>query len=246
MAGAVQFYGKQQVLDASENMASYAWAIYHSGSKLFTKYEGSDESESKQMLDQALEMLERNNSEAIYLVKFFEVEEGRSIKINEKTVCDGGSFQFKMTTPEAREQRQIGYLGQLENYKQEQRILALEKQLKESKEEDPVTLEATLVDLIKRPEELGYLVNIGRVLMGFEPRQMGAIGRIRTSEEVTNEEATVLPKNREEEVERLSVAIDDLEKGDSKLVERLEKMAKLKKEKPEEYKRMISLFDMMQ
>src|ERR1044072_4679313 len=97
-AGAVQFYGKDQVLYAAAKLECPAWAMFHSGNRMFTKYEGDELTESLAFLDQAIDMLNMNSNDATYTIKFFKAKEGPPIEINEKTVCNHSSFNFKTIT----------------------------------------------------------------------------------------------------------------------------------------------------
>ncbi len=251
MAGAVQFFGKEQVMEAADRMQCPAWAIYHSGRQLFTKYEMNNIDESLDTLEQALDLILLNRSDAIYMIKFFEIPKGSErVKINEKTVCDGGSFNFKTITPELREQNQMGYLQSQQQIQYEKRIMALEQKLKEAEQEpEPESIGSVFLDLLKRPDELAQLVNIGRLAVGLPVANLGAIAGLtrigenshvsEPTEQFTSEEAI----NRDQQVDRLAGAIDILEKHDPKLVAHLEKLAKMAEEKPDEFKMTLGLLD---
>jgi len=260
MAGAVQFYGKDQIMEAAQNVEIPAWAIYHSGKNLFTKYECDDLEESISVLHGALDLLQKNRGDAIYAIKFFEIPEGQKrIKINEKTVCDGGSFNFKMISAEQREANHIGYLQTNQVIEYEKKIMRLEQDLKDLKNTEPPepeTIGSIALDLLKRPDELAQLVNIGRMALGMPQANFGAIGGFKKIGE-GNPSAEKNPHNgpwndrteqtneRESQVDRLASAIDTLEKYDPNLVEHLEKLAKIATDNPDEFKGKIGIIDML-
>lgn len=245
MAGAVQFYGKDQVMDAVEKIECPAWAIFHSGNRLFTKFEEDDLNVSTATLEQALDMLMMNPNDAIYILKFFRIPKGQnSIEINEKSVCNHSSFNFKTITPAAREQNQIGYFNQAASLTYEKRIMKLEQELKEAQaQEEPESIGSVLLDLLKQPNELAQIVNIGRVALGLPVQNYGnSIGATRIGGQ---NDTPAIPANKEEQLERLANAVDTLEKHDPDLVGHLEKLAKMAVENPKDFKARIGLLDIL-
>lgn len=233
----VQFYGIDQVMMASRNYKCPAWGIFVNGA-LFSKCEGGDLSSSLAMLEQMLEMLQETNSTGIYTIKFFECPEGETIKINQKTVCDGGSFNCKLVDEQQRIGRGLAVSG---FHEMRAEIEELKKQLaaKEEEEEEP-SIGSVVVDLLKDPAQLGQLINIGRSLLGMPVQQYGApgIGTTRIGTDAIVPE--VVSESQEDKLTRLGNAIDTLEQSDPALVDHLEKLAKMAKENPDHFKSILS------
>lgn len=241
MGASVQFFGEDNVMKAAENIDCPAWGIFINRN-LFTKYEGDNGPESLQMLQKTLDALKDAGTAAIYTIKFFEGQPGTKTKINEKSSCDGGSFNFKLMEPEERE---AAYISGSQKYGI---IAELKKDIEQLKRErdqldgdaPPETLGSIMIDLIKNPVQLGQLINIGRSLMGLPVNDYNAaIGAI---------PATLggegLPQDtRIDEVDRLSAAIDVLEKSDPRLVPHLEKLAEMSLRNPDQFKATVSMLD---
>lgn len=239
----VQFFGVDQVMEAAENLNCPAWAIFISRA-LFTKYEGSEMAESLQLLQKNLDALSRPGSTAIYTLKFFEAEPGKTIKINERTVCDGGSFNFKLVEPEEREARLIGNSSQYGIIAEMRKEIELLKKQKEEAEalidDEPETIGTLLIDLIKKPHELAQLVNIGRSLMGLQPQYIAAIGSTGSHKAIPEN----VTESKENDLQRLGVAIDTLEKSDPRLVDHLEKLAKMATDNPDQFNATVGMLDL--
>lgn len=269
MGLSVQFYGSQQVLAAAQNINCPAWAIYN-GRMLFLKYEGSDENESIAMLDNALNMLSESQSTAIYTLKFFESEEGQKIKINEKSVCTGGSFNFKLIEPEQRAVVQMGgtthYSGavvranesidkitELLARQQEQintLIQAQQQMLEEEEEEEetePETLTGVLIDTLKNPDKLMSFIGAIKHLTGGlnQPAQVAAIGGTGyagngTAAPAQQPGAAMTEEEAEQRLIRLGNAIDYLNSVDPQLLEHLEKLVEMEKKQPGKLKSILA------
>lgn len=241
MGASVQFYGTDSVLQAAEPRNCSCWGIYING-KLFTKFEDADMPTSMSILAQNLEVLEASNSSGIYTIKFFETDNGKPVKVTEKSVCDGGSFNFKLIDPEERDGRRFGTLAGIER-KYEERIKQLEDRLAGEGDDEPeekgFSLAGLAEDLIKNPAQLGQLINIGRSIFGMAPKEFPALGSIGSMPE-----QFITGDDREDQVERLGNAIDILEKNDPALPMHLEKLAKMATEKPEQFKSMLSMLEM--
>lgn len=236
-----QFFGVQQVISAAGNLKCPAWAIFI-GRQLFCKYEGTDEHESLDLLQQNLETLEQGQTTAIYTLKFFEVEEGKKIKINERTVCDGGSFNFKLVDPEQRMERYGAVaingsnqmISEMRKEMQELRQMISQQRENEYDESEPETIGSVLIDAIKNPDQLFNLINAGRALFGLPVQNppavaIGGIGDAAGS--------------KEDQLQRLSNAIDILEKNDPKIVDHLEKLAEIATKNPMQFKMLLTMLD---
>lgn len=238
----VQFYGVDQVMEASRNRECPCWAIFINRA-LFCKYEDStDTKASMDMLEKHLDSLEESgNNAAIYTLKFFECAKGHSIKVNEKTVCDGGQFNFKLVSPEQHEQgvMRIGSVYQ-NNKLMEERIKKLEEELKQTVvEPEPETVGSVIIDLLKKPQDLAFLINVAKGAIGLPmtnySETMGSLSGIpKAAEQISNDEA----------VERMSNAMTTLENADPKLLTHLEKLAKMSQDKPDQFKSTLGILDL--
>lgn len=222
-------------MKAAENIDCPAWGIFINRN-LFTKYEGDNGPESLQMLQKTLDALKDAGTAAIYTIKFFEGQPGTKTKINEKSSCDGGSFNFKLMEPEEREQMYIAgsqKYGVLAELRKE--IAELKRDQTEVESGPPETLGSIMIDLIKNPVQLGQLINIGRSLMGLPVNDYSAaIGSI---------PAPLATGPDEISLDRLSAAIDVLEKSDPRLVPHLEKLAEMSQRSPDQFKATVAMLD---
>lgn len=248
MAVGVQFFGIDSVLDAAKNFKCAAWAIFIRSS-LFMKYEGDDMSDSIAMLEQCLTSLEPSGTDAVYTIKFFEPVDNKPIKINEKSVCTAGSFNFKLTDPAMREQQRLGYAAQSTGLLNQvnQRIDKLEElfvrfmeQTEPEPEEEPETVGTVLIDALKNPDHLMSLINAGKMLLGIPIQQQAqphVIGTI-------NQPAAQQPVEYDEQmIARLQTAVNTLEQNDPKLVEHLEKLAAMSVNDKGTFQFLLSMLD---
>lgn len=245
----VQFFGQTQIMNAAEARKCPGWAIFI-GRSLFMKNEEKEMTASMQLLEQALEALKESGTEAIYTIKFFEHPDRGALKIKENTVCDGGSFNFKLIEPEEREGRQVGYFASTRLL--EDRVKQLEAQLqeKDESEDEPETIGSIFIDLLKNPSDLAQLVNIGRGLLGMNVQPFQQIGNsspIRAGQGATQgavQETTQESVPAGDKLERLAAAIDTLEKEDPNLVDHLEKLATMAKNTPDKFRAIVSMLDL--
>lgn len=245
---AVQFYGVDAVLQAAENRNCPGWAIFI-GKSMFMKYEGINADESLQMLREHLEMLEPSGTTAIYTLKFFEQPTTGVLKINEKTVCDGGSFNFKLVDPEQRPAMYMGHVknnSQISELKQEfaeiKQLLATRLQEDEDEKPDPLdSIGAIVVDALSDPQKLFMYINAGRALIGLPVVDTNkAIGNIMNGQQTATQanQQTAQPMD---EGERLHNALTTLEKHDRNLIAHLEKLAEMAEREPMKFQMLIKM-----
>lgn len=231
MGASVQFYGINNVMQAAENLNSSCWGIYINN-RLFCKYEDTDMSASLSLLQKNLEVLQQSNSTGVYTLKFFECEKDKPVKINDRSICDAGSFNFKLIEPEEREQGLIraGSYNDIAELKKE-----FQKFREEMTEEvpEPETIGSVVIDLLKRPNDLAMLVNVLRAAVGMPIQNLGMITGIRTG---ANESIT-----EDQKIERLAIAMDKLEKHDPDLMHHLEKLSVMSEENPDNFKLLLTM-----
>lgn len=224
---AVQFYGAGAVIKAAENRDCARWAIF-SGKQFLFKYEGDDITQGLDLLTQTLNAI--SHSAATYTIKFYEGEG----KINEKTICDGGSFNFRMVDEEERASRYQTYnatsnavLKKLEEM--DQRLQAMEADDDDGEEMGGIG--GIITGLLKEPEKLGALINIGKNLLGLGPKYPAAPAAING-----------VPASGEE---RILAALQILQETDPKLPEHLEKLAAISQSDPGTFKMLTGMLDKM-
>jgi hypothetical protein len=123
---AVQFYGKENVIEAFQNRSVEAWAIYQH-KELLTKGIGQSDFEA------FIEILCKGSTNAIYTVRVYEdIEDPKLIKSN--TPNDGG-FNFRLNSEEqmitGSQYSRMGSMNQLLS-----EVSALRKEVQELKEEE--------------------------------------------------------------------------------------------------------------
>jgi hypothetical protein len=238
MGTAIQFYGQKQVLEEAESRECASWAIFI-GKQLYLKKESDNIDESMSFLEETIQRLSDSGSEAAYILKFYESENG-PVKINEKTYCNAGSFNFKLVEPDVREQRSLGYFQQVQNKEYEKKIEVLTEELEELKaesEEKNQSLGSAFVDLVKQPEQLGMLLNVIRGVFGMPLQQYGSINNIhRAGSGEANAEAT-----NEDTIIEMAKHIEVLEKRDPNFVKHLGMLANMEQE---ELNMLVSMLEM--
>jgi len=229
----VQFYGKDKAIEAYENAKIPAVAIF-SQKQIIFRYGGSDLDEGSQLLEDFLTAIEHSN--ATYTLKVFEHKGEGDFRIKEKTECDL-SFNFKilpLDEYEARkDQRGNGYSGlgavmhKLDTMQNE--IAEIKQGNLGSIEDDPgrndpgEDWQAIMFDYLRNPQKIGTLLNSlkslasGQMIPEATPASM-----IGNHERISGDNVMT-----DDKLERLSVALDTLEKNDPKIVDHLVKLAEL-------------------
>lgn len=124
-----------------------------------------------------------------------------------------------------------------------ERIEALEKE-KEESEPEGEDLNSVIMGWLENPEKLGMVVGAVRQMFGMggsiPPAAMSA-APLQTISGMGNEAATI--ETDEQKLNRLAGALNRLEKSDPKLLDHLEKLAKLGETDPLLFKAVISKLD---
>jgi len=190
--------------------------------------------ESLRMLQTNLEALQDNNTAGTYTIKFYEKADGaKQLKIGTKSAVESCGFNFKLMTPEERTQNVIG--GQLqygalsgiikENDSLKARIAALEER---DPEPEPDAIGSLITDLLRQPEKLGALINIGKSLISGRPIPPAVIGSLKTAVQT---EETMEDLTGGMDYERVGAAIDTLSAKVPDLAANLEKLAAMDADK---------------
>jgi hypothetical protein len=260
MAISIQFYGIDDVINAVEKSKCPAWAIFQ-GRQFMFKCELPTLDESTQLLKEILESLAENS--VIYTIKLYECSEGEARKIDEKTKCDAGSFNFKLTELEDLTQRRERYIsGRIDRKNSfEERMLALEQKLDavlkddEPEDEDEETLETAVIGMIQDPHKLmeffQTLQQGQAMLMGknISPSSIGSVlqrGQIKEGTRSGPAEAQPnLSQPTEQDIQRLHAALDTLGRNDPNIIANLEKLAILSQDKPGTYNMAVKMLQGM-
>ncbi len=126
MAGSIQFYGREQVIEAFDSRGVEAWSIFQ-GKELLTKGIGSTD------FCEFIDMLSKGSTNAIYTVRVYEdIGDAKQIKSN--TPNDGG-FNFRLNDDnQLITSSQYGRMGSLGTLLSE--VQALRKEVKDLREEE--------------------------------------------------------------------------------------------------------------
>lgn len=244
MSSIIQFRGVEPTLAAYELKGVEFWAVFQ-GKELCHKGEGTDD------LRRYLEMVKKGGTEGTMLLKVYEdVDSVKQIKAN--TPADG-TIGFCVAD---------SYGGPGTNtawYMEKLKMEAEIRELKEGEKEDKTVggkIGNALLGLLDEPNELVQLIGSLRDLFrGPGPVAAPAIGRVNTFApmQVAPEPVAIMPGNtvtqnissmtEEEKLRRLGASLDTLEKNDTKVVEHLEKLAKIAVDNPSQFKMLLMMLD---
>jgi hypothetical protein len=243
MAQSIQFKGIKALLDGYINTKAPTWSIWVTGERrsdkerMITKGAGAD------ILEKFLDVFMEGSGNTIYVLRIYE-EITDSIRIKENTPADG-SFNFILCDDVAIEQiSNPVYAATNQRNRLFERLGAIEQKLSllempQGPEEKEETMEDILMDYLKNPHKIQGLINTGKSLLGIAiSPQEAAIGSITDS---TNN----IHQPTQEEIQRLQTAINILEVDNPKLVEQLEKLAKIKQTDPDQWNFLKNMINKM-
>lgn len=247
MAKGSQFKGVPMILAAFKNMKATAWSVkYDKG--IVGKYEGSDEDEALDMLNQFLMMLEKSRSEAKYSLNVYE-DLPKGGKIKPSTEPDY-SFNIELFDVEEypspytarRNTANEEILAKLTLI--EAKFAALDEEDEEDEEEKVGGVLGMINSFIEDPRvkdkimdhAMGFMETLFKKPGAVVPmeRQIGAVGGI-------TEDSPILIDQVQHE--RLQTAINILIKVDAKLGDNLTKIAAVAASDPAKYAQMISMLN---
>lgn len=198
---------------------------------LFDKRNFLTAGDSRESLDSFLERLEPGGSSTVYTLKVFKDIEDLD-EITDRTECNG-SFNFKLLNQHA---------GRGSDSELAARLGAIEKKLNGGDQEQEETLQDIVMGWLKEPQKLATVIGSVKSLFNGDPgpalQQMAAIGNVNPAPQ-----QTLKAVNEMDPIERLSAAIDKLEKQDPKIIEHLEKLAEMSEKNPAMFKMLISNLD---
>lgn len=221
----VQLIGKDSVIAAYNDVDVDTWAILQ-GKQLIVSGEGEGN------LSVWLDRFGAGGSAAIYTLRCYDTESlPDSLTAGTNFVA---AFNFKFT--EIYQPAGMGgYNSQLIG-----RIDELEKKLaakQESEEEGPDFLSAVM-GWFEDPHKLQQAVGAFKMLMGNAANAMAAAPAPQGLAGFDG--ARQKFESEEQKIQRLSIALDRLEKKDPDIVEHLEKLADIAEKKPDTFKFLIS------
>jgi hypothetical protein len=228
MAG-IQFLGRNDVVSAFKSRSIDVWGIFEK-KNFITAGEGAES------LNEFLKKLEPGGSGTLYTLKVFKNVDDPD-EITDRTECNG-SFGFKLT----------GSLGTVSGNGNDAvlaRLDAIDKRLNGEEDEDEgETFEDIFKGWMKEPAKLATVIGAVQSLLGGNAApMMQAIGSIQEPAPETKKEIAAVMPNSNDMLERLSAAIDRLERVDPKIVLHLEKLATLGETNPGLFKVLISQLD---
>lgn len=261
MAISIQFEGIDDVVNALKNRDCPNWGLFQGRQFLFKSRPGNTIDESTALLEEILQSLV--NNPVIYTLKVYE---GDDVKINEKAICDG-SFNFKVIDEEQlyeRKERRLSYKsgsnGQSRMDIIEQKLDRLLDDENNDDENNAMTgaeqrqnWDRIIMGYVENPNKLQDLFNAlksGQGLLTGENMLPANIGNILKLGQ--NEAAAAMPApgssvdlSQEQNILRVSAALDILQRNDPKIIEHLEKLAKLSAENPGTFNMAIKMLEGM-
>lgn len=225
---AVQFFGRSNVLSAYKHRGIDVWAIFN-GKNLITSGETAEE------LNNFLDLLEPGGSAAPYILKVY--RDADADDITDKTECNG-SFTFKLTDPAYNSTRIAGTDPSInERFERLENLIVgyVTQDAEDKPEKDENDLMSIIMGYLKEPQKLALVINAVR---GFAVNAMSpaaapaAVGAV-----------TPGANNTEDNLQRLSAALDKLEKSDPDIIAHLEKLADIAEKKPPTFKMLLNMLD---
>jgi hypothetical protein len=211
----VQLIGKKAVLSRFEKFDCESWALYQ-GKQFIVGGVGVDS------LGEWLTSFDESGSTATYTLRVYDCDSAptSSMAANDYSAC----MNFKL------QDAYEGYgIGGHSN-KLMERIGALEKQIKDREEEsDDNDLNSVIMGWLNDPVKLGQVAGAIRTMIGGGGNAVQPALISGAPVQTISGFGAATEQDTETKMRRLSVALDDLGEKDPKLVEHLEKLAKLAK-----------------
>lgn len=238
MATSAQCAGKERVIAMFENRGLQAWSIWLGKQFLFTGM-GSDE------LEEILEMM-ADGSNSVYTLRVYKGITN-SDDITEKTPASG-SFNFyvkeksEVATRENAPQRTLGAVHRMiEERVAEEIISALDKGNERPRKQE-------IGDILQDPEQikewvgvLGLVKDLFANKQQAPPMQLANVG----NPTIVTDQPEVEKEYSPEDQMRLITAINQLQKNDPKILDHLEKLAKISTTSPAMFKNLLTMLDAM-
>jgi hypothetical protein len=240
MATAAQCGGKENVLAMFVNRKIEAWSIWSGKQFLFTGM-GEDE------LAEMLEMIERGTN-TLYTLKVYKGITDAD-DITEKTAASGsfnfyikersGSGNGEITGTAGAPAKTIGAIQKMLEEKIAERMGDIFDEMENPKKEKKASIEDILQDPDQVKEWLGVIGMVKSIFSG-QPLQLAQVANVtKAGDDVVQKEYTAA------EQERLIAAINTLQHNDEKILEHLEKLARMSKDSKPMFDNLIKMLDAM-
>jgi len=223
----VQLIGRKAVIERFAKLGTESWALYQ-GKQFIVGGVGGD------VLEEWLTDFEQTESTATYTLRVYDMEQAPTSSSGNADYI--ACMNFKIV--DAYE----GYGIAGHNNKLMQRIKGLEEKLEGKDDDEPETdFNSIIMGWLENREKLGMIAGAIRTLFGGIPAQpMGTLpAPVQTIAGLDPQNQTQMEDN----VTRVSKALDILEKYDPQLVVHLEKLAKLASTDTLMFKAVISKLD---
>jgi hypothetical protein len=239
---AVQFVGKESVVEAFGNLGVPNWAIFH-GKRLIEKYEGlpgeePDAVAAGDALSEFLIMLSRSNTSTIYrLCTYEDFKQGNKIKPS--TECDR-SFNFKLFDPMAGyPSPNTGNYSMMNEINERLKKIEARQAVMEAEENEPAErvsgIGAYFDKLIEIPAVQQRIAQIiGSIVDKILPSSM-------TNNLPQTAPATMGAVNQDDQVTKINEALQILAQIDSQLGDNLLKVAAIAQSNPNKYFSIIKM-----
>jgi hypothetical protein len=223
----VHLIGRKAVNERFAKLNAESWALYQ-GKQFIVGGVGSD------TLDEWLADFEATESTATYTLRVYDADTAPT--------SSTGNAEYIACIPFKIVDMYEGYGIAGHNKNLLQRIKGLEEKLEGKEDDEPENdLNSVLMGWLENPEKLGMIAGAIRTLFGGLPMQpVGALpAAVQTISGLDPQSQTQMEDN----LTRVSKALDTLEKYDPQLVVHLEKLAKLASTDTPMFKAVISKLD---
>lgn len=238
MATDFQFVGIDETLEAYESRGVDAWALF-AGKRMIVRGTGID------ALKKFLTMISNSGTVAVYTLKVYEtVSDDSEIKSN---TPDDGSFNFKIHSLDRG--GMSGIVGR--HYGDPDiadRLDAIEEKLSGTTDEGVMSqITTALIGMLQEPRKLNEFIG---ALSGKPqpppvhsypvPSTVTGVSRIGQVQPTTAPATNLTSENN---LQRIGDAIEVIGKHDERIVEHLEKLAKIARDNPQQFKTLLILLD---
>jgi hypothetical protein len=222
--GAAMIFGKDATLDQFNDYELDLWAVYQ-GKMRVRKGDGADD------LAGFLDKLGNTPSGALYTLRVYDTGDLNSI--NDKTEA-AGAFNFKLYSA-----MMSGYGGGA-NEQLHARLAAIESKLDAGGQASgKKSFGDVIMGWMETPEDLVTVIGAFKMLTGGgTPPAIAGFKVTQTDTEPVQE-----VRQTEEQLNRLESAIDKLEKADPRMVDHLERLAKLAESEPGKFAFLVKALD---
>ena len=223
----VQLIGRKAVIERFTKLGTESWALYQ-GKQFICGGTGAND------LDEWLADFEATGSTATYTLRVYDTDQAPTSSTGNADYI--ACMNFKI------DDQYEGYGISGHNKNLMERIKGLEKKLADKDDDEPDTdFNTVVMGWLENPEKLGMIAGAIRTLMGGATVQpMGALpAPVQTISGIDTKNESVMEDN----LTRVSKALDILEKHDKQLITHLEKLAQLASTDPIIFKAIISKLD---